>query len=138
MLLHRLHKAEVLNQIVSYLYVPYQFLQLMGYRLVGKQCDYKWRTYRPEPTGPTSRTRHSIALLFPTFVCCVILIFQITLSIYLFRLYFSPQNLWPILVVLVQPIPFCLYAGWMILDFLRLRRLFKNSTGTSEKHNNQG
>jgi len=39
MLLRRLEKAERLNQWVRYLYLPYQILQIAGYRLAGKSCN---------------------------------------------------------------------------------------------------
>ncbi len=122
MLLQRLSQAERLNQFVTYLYIPYQFLQIVGYRSVGKRCAYQWRRYRPEPVGPTLPLQHFVALLFPTMVCSVILVLQIVCSIYLFTRFYSPQTPWAILLVLAQPIPFSLYGGWMILDFLRLRR----------------
>lgn len=92
MLLQRLNRAERLNQWVSYLYVPYQFLQAAGYRLVGKQCDYRWRKYRPEPIGPTTPVQHLIASAFPTAVCCIILALQVALALYLFKQYYSPQT----------------------------------------------
>jgi hypothetical protein len=126
MLYKILTKADQFK-IADYLYVPYQFLQLMGYRLAGKQCAYQWRKYRPEPIGPTSRVQHLIAGIFPTAVCCIILALQIFLSLYLFILYYSPQTPWIALFVLVQPIPFSLYGYLMIFDFLRLRRLLKAS-----------
>ena len=66
MLVQRLHKAERLNRLATYLYIPYQFLQILGYRLVGKRCNYEWRKYRPEPIGPTVPLQHFFALIFPT------------------------------------------------------------------------
>lgn len=123
MLLQWLNKAERLNRPVTYLYLPYQFLQVAGYHLVGKLCNYHWRRYRPEPIGPTTRLQHFIASVFPTVTCCVILILQIVLALRLFGWYYSPQNPWPLFLVLVQPLPFSLYGYLMIFDFLRLWRL---------------
>ena len=125
MLLQRLNESQRLNQLVSYLYLPYQLLQIAGYRLVGRQCEYQWGTYRPEPVTTTSRFQHAAALLLPPLVCCLVLALQIIVSLYLFARFYTPQNPWPVLFVLVQPIPFSLYGGWMILDLLRLRRLLK-------------
>ena len=64
MLVERLNKAERLNRLATYLYVPYQFLQILGYRLVGKRSNYQWRKYRPEPIGPVTFRQHFIALIF--------------------------------------------------------------------------
>jgi hypothetical protein len=132
MLLQRLNKAERLNQLATYLYLPYQLLQIVGYRLAGKQCDYQWRRYRPEPIGPTTRTQHFVASVFPTAVCCTVLAGQIILALYLLVRYYSPQTPWLIFVVLVQPLPFSLYGALMIFDFLRLRRCAKQQKSGPE------
>lgn len=57
MLVERLNKAECLNRLATYLYVPYQCLQIVGYRLVGKRCDYQWREHRPEWSATTTIRR---------------------------------------------------------------------------------
>lgn len=132
MLLQRLNRAERLNHLVTYLYVPYQFLHVVGYRLAGKQCDYQWRRYRPEPIGPTTGRQHIIAAVFPTVVCCTVLAGQIILALYLLRWYYSPQTPWLVLVVLVQPLPFSWYGYLMIFDFLRLRRLLQSASEPAE------
>lgn len=132
MLVERLNKAERLNRLATYLYVPYQFLQIVGYRLVGKRCDYQWRKYRPEPIGPTTLTQHFIALIFPTLVCCAMLVVQIILASYLVVWYYTPQTPWPIFVFLSQAFPFCLCGAFMLLDFLRLRRLLSEPAGPNE------
>jgi hypothetical protein len=94
MLIEQLHQSERLNHMVTYLYVPYQFLQILGYRLVGKRCDYRWYKYRPEPIGPTTSLQHFIALIFPAFICFITLAVQVILVSYLVVWYYSPQTPW--------------------------------------------
>jgi hypothetical protein len=101
-------------------------LQILGYRLAGKHCTYQWQKYRPEPIGPTAKWQHLVAGIFPTAAFLVLLMCQFTLSVFLFINYHSPQNTWIIFPLIAQPtIPLCLYGGWMVFDYLRLRRLIK-------------
>jgi hypothetical protein len=137
MLVERLNKAERLNRLVMYLYIPYQFLQIAGYRLVGKRCDYQWRKHRPEPIGPTTLAQHCIALIFPTLVCCAMLVVQIILASYLVIWYYTPQTPWPVFVFLSQAFPFCLYGAFMLLDFVRLRRVLSKSTRSNESYEHE-
>jgi hypothetical protein len=123
MLVQRLNKAERLNRWATYLYVPYQFLQIVGYRLVGKHCDYQWRKYRPEPIEPATPLQHFIALIFPPIVCFTILAVQVAVASYLVVWCYTPRTPWPVFIFFIQPIPFCLFGAFMLLDFLRLRRL---------------
>lgn len=115
MLIRWLDKAERLNRLVMYLYVPYQFLQIVGYRLVGKRCGYQWRKHRPQPIGPMTPMQHVVALIFPTVVCCTILVVQIALASHLVIWYYTPQTSWPAFVFWGQAFPFSLYGAFMFL-----------------------
>lgn len=134
MLVERLNKAERLNRLATYLYIPYQFLQIVGYRLVGKHCDYRWRKYRPEPIEPATLPQHFIALIFPTIVCFTILAVQVVVASYLVVWYYTPQAPWPVFIFFIQPIPFCLCGAFMLLDFLRLRRLLSEPARPNESY----
>lgn len=134
MLVERLNKAERLNRLATYLYIPYQFLQIVGYRLVGKHCDYRWRKYRPEPIEPATLPQHFIALIFPTIVCFTILAVQVVVASYLVVWYYTPQTPWPVFIFFIQPIPFCLCGAFMLLDFLRLRRLLSEPGRPNESY----
>lgn len=125
MILRRLSQLDRLNQWVAYLYIPYQFLQLLGYRLAGKECCYHWTKYGVQPIGTTSKRQHLWAGIFPTLVCGLILVGQLALAFYLFALYYTPDTPWIILFLVIQPLPFGLYGYLMIFDFLRVRRLLK-------------
>lgn len=134
MLVERLNKAECLNRLATYLYVPYQCLQIVGYRLVGKRCDYQLREHRPEPIGPAAPLQHFVALIFPTAVCCTILAVQIIVASYLVAWYYTPQTSWPVFIFFIQPIPFCLCGAFMLLDFLRLRRLLSQPAAPNDSY----
>lgn len=126
--LDRLSRVDRLNRWAGYLYVPYQFLQALGYRLVSKPCNYQWGQYGVQPIGLVTRPQHVFAGLFPTAVCCAILTLQFILSIYLFARYYSPQSPWIVVLIAVQPVPFSLYAYLMIFDMLRVRRLLRSGS----------
>lgn len=126
MILRWLSRLDGLNQWVAYLYIPYQFLQLLGYRLAGKQCCYRWMTYGVQPIGPTSKRQHLWAGLFPALVCGLLLAGQLALAFYLFALYYTPDTPWITVFLIIQPLPFALYGYLMIFDFLRVRRLLRS------------
>jgi hypothetical protein len=135
-MLSQLSRAERLTPIAEYLYVPYQGLQIAGYRLAGKRCAWQWRKYRPEPIGPTRRVQHLVAGLFPAAALILIAALQFVLSLYLF-FQFYPQAPWIIIPAAIQPaIPFSLYAYLIIFDVLRLRRLWSGPEQAAQGHHN--
>jgi hypothetical protein len=125
MILRWLSQLDQLNRWVAYLYIPYQVLQLWGYRLAGKQCCYHWTKYGVQPIGPTSKAQHLGAGIFPSLVCGLILVGQLVLAFYLFALYYTPATPWITLFVIIQPLPIALYGYLIIFDFLRVRRLLR-------------
>jgi hypothetical protein len=45
--------------------VPHELLHILGFRLVGKRCLYRWGDLRAVPVGPLSRRAALVGGLFP-------------------------------------------------------------------------
>ncbi len=56
---------SLLIRIGRGLVIPHELLHIVGYRLVGRQCDYRWGDSRVKPVGPMSRHARLVGLLFP-------------------------------------------------------------------------
>jgi hypothetical protein len=120
----------LLGRLNSYLYVPYQFLQVVGYRLVGKRCVYQWGKCGVKPVEPVTRKQYLLGVLFPVAVFWTILIFQAILHAYLYYRYY-PTAFWiPIIFGLLPAIALGPYFHLVVLDMLRVRRLLKNKLDT--------
>jgi len=58
----------------GYFLIPHELFHIVGYRLVGVRCSYKWGDSYVTPSGSVSRRRRLVGLLFPFGVFCVITI----------------------------------------------------------------
>jgi hypothetical protein len=50
------------------LLLPYQFLQIIGYRLVGVHCHREFGHFGVEPLKPVTQAQYLIGKLFPLFI----------------------------------------------------------------------
>ena len=60
----------MITRIEGYLLIPHELLHVLGYRLVGKRCVYRWGEHQVKPVGPLSRDERLVGLLFP-FTACI-------------------------------------------------------------------
>lgn len=60
------------KQIEGYLLIPHELLHVVGYRLVGEHCIYRWGETYVTPTGRPSRSRDLFGMLFPSVVFLVL------------------------------------------------------------------
>lgn len=117
----------MLDQFASYLYIPYQFLQLMGYRLVGKPCHYQWRKYGVKPIGPITPKQRLVGGLFPVAVFWVIVILQAILYVYLHYLFHTSAPWIPVVFGLLSSLGLGSYFYLVIFDVLRTWRFLKQA-----------
>ena len=67
------------SRLGGYLLIPHEFLHLIGFRLVGKQCQYEWGRSYVTPIEPMTRRERIVSMLFPfsvfafVFIICAIL-----------------------------------------------------------------
>jgi len=59
----------MITRIEGYLLIPHELLHVLGYRLVGKRCAYRWGDHQVKPVGPMSQNERLVGLLFPFAAC---------------------------------------------------------------------
>jgi hypothetical protein len=59
----------MITRIEGYLLIPHELLHIVGYRLVGKQCRYRWGDCFVTPIGSMTQKEELVGLLFPFVVC---------------------------------------------------------------------
>jgi hypothetical protein len=74
----------MITQIEGYLLIPHELLHVLGYRLVGKHCIYRWGDHQVKPVGPLSRNERLVGLLFPFVVCMAIWLIMLSLLLVAF------------------------------------------------------
>ena len=58
--------AQILVGLIQVtLLIPHELLHILGYRLVGKRCLYRWGDAYVTPLGPVSRRERLVGALFP-------------------------------------------------------------------------
>ncbi len=55
----------MIDRLEGILSIPHELLHILGYRLVGKRCAYRWGDCRVTLLDPASRTERLIGGLFP-------------------------------------------------------------------------
>ena len=60
------------SRLEGYLLVPHELLHVLGYRLVGKRCHYRWGDRYVVAPGPMARRERLVGLLFPFAVCIML------------------------------------------------------------------
>ncbi len=117
-----------LDKLSSYLYMLYQFLQIMGYRLVGAPCTYQWGQYGVKPKGPITYRRQLTAMLFPLVVYHLIMIVAILVTS-LLAIFFLFYAHIPWLFIPLTLLPGLLlgpFFYWVLFDLWKVRRLHKS------------
>jgi hypothetical protein len=111
------------DQYFIYLYIPYQGLQLLGYRLAGKQCTYAWGRSMVKPIGPATLKQHLTGLLLPVAVFGLILVLELALATYLLLLYYTIMPWIIIPLVVGAAIPLGPYFYQVVFDIWRAYHL---------------
>jgi hypothetical protein len=68
------------SRVEGYILIPHELLHLLGYRLVGRQCEYRWGARSVRPVGPLTRREQLIGLLFPFLVFALLFVIFALLS----------------------------------------------------------
>lgn len=94
------------SKLEGYLAIPHELLHVAGYRLVGKQCLYRWGESYVTPIGPMTRRERLVGLLFP-FVVSFIVFLLLTILSGLLSIYYRGQGdmpLWVLGLGILSPI----------------------------------
>jgi hypothetical protein len=100
----------------GYIAIPHELLHVAGYRLVGKQCNYKWGQPYVKPIGPMRLWEEMVGSLFPFVVLGFIFLVLTVLSGLAYRqvLHGEPSFwliIWTSLAIMVGS-----YAGTVVDD----------------------
>jgi hypothetical protein len=60
--------------LFDYLAVPHELLHVLGHRLVGQRCEYRWGNKYVTPIGEMPHWKRLVGLLFPFVVCFILTI----------------------------------------------------------------
>ena len=105
------------EKIYGLLLLPYQYIQLIGYRLVGVPCRYELGNFGVGPLKPVTRAQHRVAKLFPPIVVGLGWVLQIAIVVFLSQLYQARMPLIPLLFVLLSTPPLALYLHYVRFDW---------------------
>ncbi|HEX9922988.1 MAG TPA: hypothetical protein VGD99_10020 [Anaerolineae bacterium] len=70
----------MITRIEGYLLIPHELLHVIGYRLVGQRCTYRWGDHQVRPAGPMLRRERLVGLLFPVVTCVAAWLILLPLS----------------------------------------------------------
>jgi hypothetical protein len=62
------------ERLGGYLLIPHELLHILGFRLVGKRCNYRWGNNYVTPLGSMSRWERLVGMLFPFVVFAILFI----------------------------------------------------------------
>lgn len=105
----------MITRIEGYLLIPHELLHVVGYKLAGKQCRYRWGDHFVTPIGSMTRKEELVGLLFP-FIACLAL-WLILLPLPLAALFVGGAG-WAIALSIIFSIPLA-YAFTAIGDLRR-------------------
>lgn len=54
-----------LSHLQGYLLIPHELLHVLGYRLVGQRCEYRWGNTQVIPRETVTRPERLVGMLFP-------------------------------------------------------------------------
>ncbi len=102
----------MITRIEGYLLIPHEMLHVIGYRLVGKRCTYRWGDNRVTPIDPLTRGERLVGLLFPFIVCMAAWLFLLPLPVVAF---FYGGLIWAMIFITLSGL-LLLYASASIGD----------------------
>ena len=120
-----------LDKFHCYLYIPYQSLQVLGYWLVGKRCDYQWGKSVVKPLGAITRRQQLVGLLFPVAVFYLILAVELVIATYILLRYYLLMPWLIIPLAVLAALPLSPYFYQVLFDTWRVYRLLKNQARAS-------
>jgi hypothetical protein len=59
---------SLFKRLEGYLLIPHELLHVLGYRLVGQPCEYRWGDSFVTPTHSMTRRQDLIGMLFPSVI----------------------------------------------------------------------
>jgi hypothetical protein len=104
------------EKIYGLLILPYQYLQMIGYRLSGLPCHYEFGVFGVEPLKPTTRSQRLVSKLLPLFILGIGWMMQIGIAVYLARLYQPTLPFVPLFFILLSTPLLALYTHYVRFD----------------------
>lgn len=123
------------EKIYSFLILPYQYLQIIGYRLAGVPCRYEFGTFGVEPLTPLTRAQRWLSKLLPLLAVGAGWVLQITITVYLARQYQASLPVIPLLFVLGSTPVLAFYTHFLRFD-LKQPRVSMGHSSTSPGRQN--
>jgi hypothetical protein len=123
------------DKIYGLLILPYQYMQIIGYRLSGVPCRRRFATFGVEPLKPITRSQRLLSIIPPLIAVGVGWVLQIGIIVYLARLYQANLPVIPLLFVLVSTPPLALYTHYVRFD-LKQQGSAIGQSGTSQHSQN--
>jgi uncharacterized protein (DUF3820 family) len=100
----------------KYLALPHEFLHIVGYRLVGKQCVYRWGDAHVTPLGPMTLWERLVGILLPFVVFSTLCLVSGVLSGLAYRYQLRDGSLGWFILLVGLALVFGSYAGTAIGD----------------------
>jgi len=114
------------DKLHTYLYLPYQRLRILGYRLAGKRCQVARDTLAVTPIGPLTRRQHLLGLLFPVVIFCLVFLLEFAIATYILWQFYSTMP-WLILpLAILTAVPLSPYFYQVLFDTWRAYHLWKS------------
>lgn len=123
------------EKIYGFLILPYQYLQIIGYRLAGIPCRYEFGTFGVEPLTQPTRPQRWLSKLLPLLVVGIGWIVQIAITVYLARQYQASLPFIPLLFVLCSTPVLAFYTHFIRFD-LKQNRVSMGHSSTSQGRQN--
>jgi hypothetical protein len=123
------------EKIYGLLILPYQYLQMIGYRLAGIPCRYQFGAFGVEPLIPPTRSKRLISKLLPLFVVGIGWIIQLGITVYLARWYQSTLPFIPLFFILLSTPPLALYTHYVRFDLKQKNVLLGRSHSSQPDQN---
>jgi hypothetical protein len=121
-----------LDQLHTRLYAPYQALQVLGNRLMGRPGEHDRPETAIRPKEPGDRWSQIISLLLPVLVFYMVLGLELILAGYIL-LFYSGERPWLIIpLAVLMAIPLGPYVYRVMFDTWRIYRLLKKVPKTDQ------
>jgi hypothetical protein len=123
------------EKIYGLLILPYQYMQMIGYRLSGIPCRYEFGVFGVKPLTPTTRSQRLVSKLLPLVTLGIGWIMQIGIAVYLARLYQTTLPLVPFLFMLLSTPPLALYTHYVRFDLRQKKPLVSQPHSSQQGQN---
>jgi hypothetical protein len=114
------------SRLGGYLLIPHELLHVLGFRLVGKRCTYRWGESYVTPLEPMSRWQLLVGRLFPFIVFTLLFIICVVLAGLAYQETRQGRSIFWFLIGLGMMQILALYAGTTLVDLRNAYLLIVN------------